>query len=132
MPVVILPVLNEAEALPTLLPALPAGWEALVVDNGSTDGSGQLAASLGARVVVEARRGFGAACWAGLEAARPRDGVVAFMDADGSFDPADLARVARPVLEGRTDLSLGARRPTVWGSFPLHARLGNRVVVGEL
>lgn len=59
-------------------------------------------------------RGFGAACWAGLLAADPGDGVVCFMDGDGSLDPADLPRVAGPVLSGAADLVLGARRPTHW------------------
>lgn len=132
MPVLILPVLNEAEALPGLLRAVPAGWAPLVVDNGSTDGSGELAAAGGATVVVEPQRGFGAACWAGLVAARPVDGVVAFMDADGSLDPADLDRVAAGVLTGRADLALGARRPTEGGAWPLHARVANRALVAEL
>ena len=62
---VILPVLNEREALPWVLERMPAGYEPIVVDNGSTDGSGELAASLGARVVLEPQPGFGAACFAG-------------------------------------------------------------------
>jgi glycosyltransferase involved in cell wall biosynthesis len=132
VPDVILPVLNEAGALPLLLANMPAGYRAVVVDNGSTDGSAAVAASCGAMVVSESRRGFGAACFAGLVAADPDDGVVCFMDADGSFDPADLPRVAQPVLAGAFDLVLGARRPTCRAAFPLHARLGNRVVAGQL
>jgi glycosyltransferase involved in cell wall biosynthesis len=62
---VILPVLDEREALPWVLARMPAGYEPIVVDNGSTDGSGELAASLGAHVVREPRPGFGAACFAG-------------------------------------------------------------------
>ena len=83
---VILPVLDEAEALPVVLAAFPAGFDPLVVDNGSTDGSGEVARRLGARVVSEPRRGFGAACWAGLVAASTE--LVCFMDCDGSLDPA--------------------------------------------
>ena len=66
---VILPVLDEAEALPWVLARMPADFVPLVVDNGSRDASAQVAARLGARVVYEPRRGFGAACWAGLCAA---------------------------------------------------------------
>ena len=132
MPDVVIPVLDEALALPPLLAAMPAGYGAIVVDNGSTDGSGDVARRGGARVVVEPVRGFGSACWAGLLAAGCPDGVVCFMDGDGSLDPADLPRVATPVLDGRADLVLGARRPTAKGAWPVHARLGNRVLAAEV
>jgi glycosyltransferase involved in cell wall biosynthesis len=132
MPDVVIPVLDEALALPRLLAAIPAGYTAVVVDNGSTDGSGDVARRVGARVVVEPVRGFGSACWAGLLAADCPDGVVCFMDGDGSLDPADLPRVAGPVLAGRSDLVLGARRPTRRGAWPVHARLGNGVLVAEI
>jgi glycosyltransferase involved in cell wall biosynthesis len=132
VPDVVVPVLDEALALPPLLAAMPAGYTAIVVDNGSTDGSGDVARGAGARVVVEPVRGFGSACWAGLLAADCADGVVCFMDGDGSLDPADLPRVAGPVLDGRADLVLGARRPTGRGAWPVHARLANRVLVGEI
>ena len=129
MPDVILPVLDERDALPWVLGRMPAGYEPIVVDNGSTDGSGALAATLGARVVREPVRGFGAACWAGLTAARAD--VVCFMDCDASFDPAELPRVAEPVAGGRFDLVLG-RREARPGAWPLHARLANRLLAGEL
>ena len=120
---VILPALNERDAIPHVLRTLPAGFRPIVVDNGSDDGSGALAATLGARVIHEPRRGFGAACLAGLRAAEAD--VVAFMDCDGSFDGADLERVAEPVSAGRADLVLGARCAAP-GAWPLHARIGNR------
>ena len=104
---VVLPVLNERHALPWVLERMPAGFEPIVVDNGSTDGSGELAASLGAQVVREPRPGFGAACFAGLVAARAD--VVCFMDCDASFDPRELPLVAEPVAAGIADLVLGAR-----------------------
>ena len=129
---VIIPVLNEAGALPSLLAAMPAGFTPLVVDNGSTDGSGDLARSLGARVIEEPVRGFGAACFAGLAAAQPSDGVVCFMDGDGSLDPADLVLVSAPILAGTSDLMLGAREPVGRGAWPPHARFANRVLAAEI
>jgi hypothetical protein len=81
---------------------------------------------------VEPVPGFGAACWAGLVAADPNDGVVCFMDGDGSLDPHDLPSVAVPVLAGRADLVLGARRPTAWRAWPAHARLANAVLAAEV
>ena len=123
---VVLPVLNEREALPWVLSRMPAGYEPIVVDNGSTDRSGELARGLGARVVCEPRPGFGAACFAGLLAAR--DEVVCFMDCDASLDPRELPLVGGPVVAGEADLVLGARR----GAGPPHARLANRALALEL
>ncbi len=131
MPDVVIPVLNEAAALPRLLTAMPSGYRAIVVDNGSTDDSGGVARAYGAVVILEAARGFGAACWAGLEAADPVDGAICFMDGDGSLDPADLPRVASPVLNGTTDLVLGARQ-AARGAWPVHARLANAAIAAEL
>lgn len=127
---VILPVLDEALALPWVLGRMPAGCRAIVVDNGSSDGSAAVALAHGATVVDEPQRGFGAACFAGLTAAR--SDVVCFMDADASMDPRQLERVAGPVLAGDADLVLGARRPTSPRAWPLHARLANRVLASEL
>jgi glycosyltransferase involved in cell wall biosynthesis len=129
MPDVVLPVLNEARALPWVLGRMPAAYRPLVVDNGSDDGSAQLASELGAEVIVEARRGFGSACAAGLAAAD--DDVVCFMDADGSLDPMELPRVAGPVQRGEADLTLGARLAQR-GAWPLHARVANRVLMAEV
>ena len=123
MPDVVLPCLDEAQALPYVLSRMPAGYRPIVVDNGSTDGSAELARVLGALVVVEPRRGFGSACWAGLAAAT--DDVVCFMDCDASMDPVQLRRVADPVIGQRADLVLGARHATA-GAWPLHARIANR------
>ncbi len=126
---VILPVLNEAEALPWVIGRMPGGYRPLVVDNGSGDGSGAIAEALGSRVVREERPGFGAACFAGLTAAEAD--VVCFMDCDGSLDPRQLPLVADPVLDGDADLVLGARRPER-GAWPLHARIANRLLAAEL
>ncbi|CAN5732045.1 glycosyltransferase family 2 protein [soil metagenome] len=129
MPDVVLPVLNEAAALPWVLSRVPDGYRAIVVDNGSTDGSGNLARDLGADVIHEQQAGFGAACFAGLVAAT--DDVVCFMDCDASLDPLDLPLVAAPVLDGSADLMLGERRAGP-GSWPLHARWGNRTIAFEM
>ena len=129
MPDVVLPVLDEAAALPWVLGSLPPGYRPIVVDNGSTDGSGTIARGLGARVVDEPRRGFGAACWAGLVAAE--NDVICFMDCDGSLDPRELPRVAEPVLAGRWDLGL-SRRSALAGAWPAHARLANRGLAWEV
>jgi glycosyltransferase involved in cell wall biosynthesis len=126
---VILPVLDEAEALPVVIGAMPAGYAALVVDNGSRDGSGEIARGLGARVVDEPRRGFGAACWAGLAAAETD--LVCFMDCDGSLDPQELDVVTRPVSDGRLGLCLGTRRPEP-GAWPWPARSANRAIAWQL
>ncbi len=122
---VILPVLDEARALPGVLSAMPDGFTALVVDNGSTDGSGEVARGHGVRVVEEPRRGFGAACFAGLLVARSE--IVCFMDCDGSLDPGQLPDLVAPLRSGGADLVLGRRRPRP-GSWPLHARVANRLL----
>jgi glycosyltransferase involved in cell wall biosynthesis len=127
---VVVPVLDEAEALPWVLGRLPHGYRPLVVDNGSTDGSGDVARDLGATVLVEPRRGFGAACAAGLAVASAP--VVAFCDADGSLDPGELPLVVAPVCAKTADLVLGARRPATPGALPPHARLANRYLARRI
>ena len=126
---VVLPVLDEAEAIPWVLERMPRGFEPIIADNGSRDDSAAIARRLGARVVTEPRRGFGAACHAGLAAAS--SDVVCFMDCDGSLDPRDLPRVAGPVERGEADLVLGTRIAER-GAWPLHARLANRALALEL
>jgi glycosyltransferase involved in cell wall biosynthesis len=126
---VVLPVLDEAEAIPAVLGGMPSGFDPIVVDNGSRDGSARVARAHGARVVHEPRKGFGAACFAGLEAAGAE--IVCFMDCDGSLDPAQLPLVSAPIAESELDLCLGARvaQPGAW---PWHARLANRLLALEL
>ena len=110
MPDVILPALNEAAAVAWVLRRMPAGYRAIVVDNGSTDHTAAIAAELGATVISEPVRGFGSACWAGLQAAT--DDIVCFMDCDAS-------------------LVLGARIAGR-GAWPVHARVANRVLAMEV
>jgi glycosyltransferase involved in cell wall biosynthesis len=127
---IVFPVLDEAEALPWVLDRVPAGYRAIVVDNGSTDGSAEVARTAGADVVHEPRRGFGAACAAGLAAAEAP--VVAFCDADASLDPAALPAVVAPVASGEVDLVLGARRPATRRAIPPHVRIANRYLARRL
>lgn len=122
---VVLPVLDEASAIPGVLAAFPLGYNPIVVDNGSIDGSAEIAREHGAAVITEPHRGFGAACFAGLTAAESE--IVCFMDCDGSLDPAELPLVTDPVRAGVADLVLGTRIAEA-GAWPLHARLANRAL----
>jgi glycosyltransferase involved in cell wall biosynthesis len=125
---VVLPCLDEAAALPTVLRALPAGYRAIVVDNGSTDGSPQVARRHGAIVVREPRRGYGAAVHTGLEGTRTE--VVAVIDADGSLDPGELPAMVRLLRDTDADLVVGRRVPQARGVWPWHARVSNLVLSG--
>ena len=129
MPDVILPALDEAEAIEWVIPRMPAGYRPIVVDNGSTDDTATRAAALGAIVVSEPVRGFGAACYAGLLAAT--DDIVCFMDCDASLDPVALPLVAGYVLRDEADLVMGTRIARR-GAWPAHARLANRVLAAEV
>lgn len=133
---VVMPALNEEDALPGILRAIPDEIGRVVVaDNGSEDNTIEVATALGADVVVERERGYGAACLAGiahLQQLVDSPEVVVFIDADGSDDPDEILRVAGPVLAGTADLVLGVRRGADGdlGTILPHARLGNRVVLG--
>jgi dTDP-L-rhamnose 4-epimerase len=120
---VIFPCLNEAGALPWILGRMPAGYRPIVVDNGSTDGSAVLAESLGATVVSESRRGYGAAAHAGLLAAT--SDLVCFCDCDGSLDPRQFPELAAPLLAGQADMVIGRRAPVRRDAWPLSARVAN-------
>lgn len=120
---VVLPCLDEERALPWVLERIPAGWRAIVVDNGSSDGSGAVARVLGATVVYQPERGFGAACHAGLLAAEAE--FVCFCDCDASLDPGLLPAFVQEVADGKADLVLGRRRPQGRGVWPVHARAAN-------
>lgn len=126
----ILPCRNEAAALVDLLPRVPASFPVIVVDNGSTDGTAEVARRLGARVVHEPTPGYGAAVHAGVLAAETE--FVAVMDGDGSLHPAGLVSLLEEVASGRATMAVGRRRPVARGVWPWHARLGNRLVLGWL
>ena len=126
---VVLPCLDEAAALPWVLGRMPAGTRAVVVDNGSSDGSAEIAAGLGALVVRAEQRGYGAACHAGLLAATAP--LVAVMDADASLDPRQLPELLAPLRAGTADLVVGARR-LARRSQPWSLRLANAELARRL
>jgi len=119
---VVLPCLDEAAALPWVLSRIPDGARAIVVDNGSTDDSPAIARALGATVVSCARRGYGAACHAGLLAATAE--FVAVCDCDGTLDPADALAFVDDLRRG-ADLVVARRRPAGRGAYPLSLRFAN-------
>lgn len=127
---VVLPALNEALALPSVLAALPTGYRPIVVDNGSTDDTAGVALAIGAQVVVEPLAGYGAAVHAGVVAST--SDVMCVMDADGSLDPAELPLLVAQVVDGSADLVIGRRRPTGKGAWPWHAQVANRLVAHRL
>jgi glycosyltransferase involved in cell wall biosynthesis len=130
---IIIPVLNEERALSTVLGSLPrdAIRRVVVVDNGSTDRSAQIARDHGARVVSEPRRGYGRAVWTGVEEllADPPE-VVVFMDGDAADDPSDLEKLLQPIKEDRADLVIGSRMAgnTQKGSMSPAQKMGNILV----
>ena len=123
VPDVILPALNEAAAISWVLSRMPEGYRPIVVDNGSTDRTAELAVEHGALVVHEARQGFGSACWAGLQAATAD--IVCFMDCDASLDPLALPLLTAYVERDDADLVIGSRIAGR-GAWPPHARFANK------
>jgi glycosyltransferase involved in cell wall biosynthesis len=130
---VIIPTRNEALALRHVLADLPASLvsEVIVVDSDSTDGTTEIAAQMGARVVREPRRGYGRACLTGLANATSPD-VVVFLDGDYSDRPAELPLLLAPIIDGRADVTLGSRlaAASTPGALPWHAAFGNRLAAG--
>jgi len=107
----LIPALNEAESIGMLLDQIPRPLfsEIIVIDNGSTDRTAEVASAAGVRVVHEPRRGYGQACLAGLAAISPDTAAIAFMDADLSDDPRDLERLTAAFEQGQCDMVIGSR-----------------------
>jgi glycosyltransferase involved in cell wall biosynthesis len=127
----IIPVIDEAETIGDVVRAVPRENvdEVIVVDGGSRDDTVARAQAAGARVIVEPRSGYGAACWAGAQAASPACAVLAFIDGDGSDDPAELSRLLAPILDGEADFVIGsrARGKREPGSMGWHQLLAGRI-----
>jgi glycosyltransferase involved in cell wall biosynthesis len=108
---VVIPALDEEEPIGDVVRAIPReiAAEVIVVDNGSTDRTVEVAREAGARVVSEPRRGYGRACRAGVEAVDDACEIVAFLDGDGSDCPELLSRLVSPIVEGKYDFVIGSR-----------------------
>ncbi|MBV9609612.1 MAG: glycosyltransferase family 2 protein [Acidobacteria bacterium] len=130
---VIIPTRNEALSIGRVLADVPAELvtEVLVVDNDSTDGTIDIAARMGARVIREPRRGYGQACLTGLAHVKDPD-IVVFLDGDYSDRPAELPRLLAPIIDGRADITMGSRLlgSRAPGALAWHAAFGNRLAAG--
>jgi glycosyltransferase involved in cell wall biosynthesis len=130
---VIIPTHNEAQAIERVLADLPSNLttEVIVVDSNSNDGTPEIAARMGARVIQEPRRGYGRACLTGLAAATSAD-VVVFLDGDYSDRPAELPILLAPIIDGYADITLGSRLhdQRIAGALPWHQVFGNRLAAG--
>jgi glycosyltransferase involved in cell wall biosynthesis len=130
---VIIPTRNEAQGIGRVLSDLPSDLvnEVIVVDNCSSDETSAIAARMGARVISEARRGYGQACLTGLANANAPD-VVVFLDGDYSDRPSELPIILAPIIEGRADITLGSRLSGKRnsGALPWHQSFGNRLAAG--
>ena len=126
---VIIPTHNEAQAIERVLADIPADLttEVIVVDSNSNDGTPEIAARMGARVVHEPCRGYGRACLTGLATADSPD-VVVFLDGDYSDRPSELPILLAPITDGRADITLGSRlqQRRSAGALPWHQVFGNR------
>nr|MCW2728331.1 glycosyltransferase [Aeromicrobium sp.] len=123
---VVIPCRDEALALPAVLAHVPDGWHVIVVDNGSTDGTADVARSLGAHVVTENRPGYGAAVHAGMLAATSE--FVAVIDGDASMRLTELVPMLDLVRAGTATMAVGRRRPVRRGVWPWHARAGTKLL----
>jgi glycosyltransferase involved in cell wall biosynthesis len=130
---VVIPTHNEAQAIERVLADLPSDLttEVIIVDSNSTDGTPEIAARMGARVIQEPRRGYGRACLTGLAAANSPD-VVVFLDGDYSDRPAELPNLLAPIIEGHADVTLGSRLHSQKSvdALPWHQVFGNRLAAG--
>jgi glycosyltransferase involved in cell wall biosynthesis len=130
---VIIPTRNEAQAIGRVLADIPSELvhEIIVVDNHSTDGTPEIAARMGARVILEERRGYGQACLTGLAGADSPE-VVVFLDGDYSDRPSELPLLLAPIADGRAEIVIGSRLagPRTAGALPWHALFGNWLAAG--
>ena len=130
---VVIPTHNEAQAIARVLADLPSDLvtEVIVVDSNSDDGTPEIAAKAGARVIDEPRRGYGQACLTGIANAESPD-IVVFLDGDYSDRPSELPILLAPILEGRADITIGSRlrEQQVDGALPRHQAFGNRLAAG--
>lgn len=129
---VVIPAFNEEQAIGKVVGDIPKNLvsEIIVVDNGSTDKTAEEAASAGAQVIFERVPGYGAACFAGAQAARTAD-IIVFLDGDYSDDPGQMTAIVAPVLNDQADLVIGSRLKGDMdkGAMPLHGRLGNYIIL---
>ena len=130
---IVIPTHNEAQSIGRVLADLPVDivTEVLVVDSNSSDGTPEIAAKMGARVLHEPRRGYGRACLTGLANTQNPD-VVVFLDGDYSDRPSELPILLAPIIEGRADITLGSRLSgkSNPGALPWHQAFGNRLAAG--
>ena len=125
---VIIPVLNEEGAIANVINDVPKSLveEIIVVDNGCTDRTVEIAKTLGVRIVTEPRKGYGRACLAGIAASQEPD-VVVFLDGDYSDDPTEMFSLVQPIQDGQAEFVIGARRPTEKGALLPQAWFGNKL-----
>ena len=127
---VIIPTHNEAQAIGRVLADLPSDLiaEVIVVDSNSNDGTPEIAARMGARVIHEPRRGYGRACLTGLARANSPD-IVVFLDGDYSDRPSELPILIGPIIQGHADITLGSRlgQQRIPAALPWHQAFGNRL-----
>ena len=127
---VIIPALNEAKSISEVIKHIPEPFRELIIvaDNGSSDGTGEIAKTLGAHVVLASERGYGSACLSGFAyAQRFEPGIYIFLDADYSDHPEDMTKIVGALLEKNLDLVIGSRN--IGGAEPgallPQARFGN-------
>jgi glycosyltransferase involved in cell wall biosynthesis len=131
----VIPTLNEEEAIGAVIAAVPPGAvdDIIVVDSGSSDRTVERAQAAGARIVRLRERGYGRACRAGAEAAEECD-IVVFLDGDGSDCPELIPHLVEPIVGGRCDFVIGSRTrgQREAGSMAAHQRLAGRVIGAAL
>jgi glycosyltransferase involved in cell wall biosynthesis len=129
--VLIIPAFNEEETISRVVKSIPStANEVIVVDNGSTDRTGQLAESAGATVITDSRKGYGYACTAGIRYAQEKKAdILVFMDGDGSDDPTELEKIVEPILKDEADCVVGSRLSGAMlpGSMTFPQKFGNRL-----